>query len=189
MIIGILAFQGDFKLHENILNKLNIKTKLIKYKKQLEEIDGLIIPGGESTVMSKMLIRNNFDLCIKNFSKQHSIYGTCAGAILMSSKCSDVNIKNMSIVDVEVERNAWGRQIDSFSDKIELSFSKKFKFDATFIRAPKFTINNGDVEVLSKYKEEPVLIRNKKHLVSSFHPEIKEDLRIHKYFIEMISEK
>tara|TARA_Y100000996_G_scaffold76699_1_gene51589 strand:- start:281 stop:847 length:567 start_codon:yes stop_codon:yes gene_type:complete len=186
--IGILAFQGDFKLHESILKKLNVSPELIKNKEQLKDIDALIIPGGESTVISKMLIKNNFITSLKEFSKNKSIYGTCAGAILMSSNCNDERVNTLSIIDIEANRNAWGRQIDSFIDDIELSFSLDEKFAATFIRAPKFKIINNAVEVLSTYKKEPVLIRNKKHLISSFHPEVNDDLRIHKYFIEMIND-
>ena len=188
MKIGILAFQGDFKLHEKILNRLNVSVKLIRYKEELSEIKALIIPGGESTVISKMLVENNFISYLRDFSQKKSIYGTCAGAIIMSSLCSDKRVENISCIDIEVKRNAWGRQIDSFVADVQLNFSNDKKFEATFIRAPKFKVINNKADVLAVYKKEPVLIRNNKHLVSSFHPEVKDDLRIHEYFISMIDD-
>ena len=188
MKVGILAFQGDYKLHEYILHKLNVSTILVKYIEQLEGIDALIIPGGESTVMSKMIYENKFGLSLKEFSKNKSIYGTCAGSILMSSLCEDSRIKPLSIVGVQAIRNAWGRQIDSFCDDIKLSFSKNNKFVATFIRAPKLKLIDKNLKVLSFYKNEPILIRSNKHLLSSFHPEVSNDTRIHEYFIKMINE-
>ena len=186
MNIGILALQGDFLLHQKLLDKINISNILIKNLSELSEISGLIIPGGESTVISKMIDENNFFNALKEFSKRKPIYGTCAGAILMSSLLNDSKVMQLSVIDFEVIRNAWGRQIDSFSTDIELSFSDK-KFRATFIRAPKFICNNK-VNILAKYNDEPVLLRNNMHLVSSFHPEIGSDTRIHKYFIKMINE-
>ena len=189
MKIGILAFQGDYELHSKILNILDITSVYIKYKKQLNSIDGLIIPGGESTVISKMIYENNFENALKEFSMNKSIYGTCAGAILMSSLCEDARVKPLSLLGVEALRNAWGRQIDSFTDSVDLSFSKTNKFLASFIRAPKLKIIDTKLEVLSYYKNEPILVRSKKHLISSFHPEMNNDTRIHEYFIDMIHAK
>ena len=185
MLVGILAFQGDYFLHMQALDKLNVKHILVRDSKSLYKTDGLIIPGGESTVISKMIYRNNMNNDLIKYAKSNSIYGTCAGAIVMSSKINDHIVKPLKIINVQVMRNFWGRQIHSFSENIKLSFTKKY-FNATFIRAPKFKILSNDLTILSNMENEPILIRNKKHLISSFHPEIGNDLSIHEYFVKMI---
>ena len=188
MLIGILAFQGDYFLHQKILNKLKVNNKLVKNKKNLLDTNALIIPGGESTVISKFINSNMYSELIE-YSKKHSIYGTCAGAILMSSKVDDVRIRPLNIVNVESIRNSWGRQIDSFSSNIKLQFSKK-KYKASFIRAPKFRLLSEKIIVLSRLNNrDPILLRNKYHLISSFHPELGEDTRIHKYFLNMVNDE
>ena len=188
MLIGILAFQGDFALHQKILNKLNVKHILVKDSNSLFKTDGLIIPGGESTVMSKMIYKNSMDDDLIQYSKKHSLYGTCAGAIIMSSRINDAIVKPLKIMNVEIYRNSWGRQINSFTENIILSFSKPL-FKANFIRAPKIKVLSSNIKILSKIEEEPVLIREEQHLMSTFHPELGDDLRIHNYFLNMISDE
>ena len=189
MKIGILAFQGDFQLHQKILDKIHVSSILIKDINDLKNIDALIIPGGESTVISKMIIKYGFLKELIEFAKNKSIYGTCAGAILMSSSVDDKRVEPLKIIDVESIRNAWGRQIDSFSVNINLKFDSTKVFSATFIRAPKFICTNKNVQVLSSFKDNVVLLRNTKHLISSFHPEIGLDTRVHEYFVKMINGK
>ena len=184
MIIGVLALQGDYSLHAEILNKNKITNILIKDPLELSSIDGLIIPGGESTVILKLLNKFNFINALNKFSLKKNIFGTCAGAILMSKSTND-KLKTLNYINVKSFRNHWGRQINSFSDNVKLSFAKK-NFLAHFIRAPKFICKSSDLIILGKYENEPILIRNKKHLISSFHPEMTNDFLIHKYFINMV---
>jgi len=181
--VGILAFQGDFVLHSKILKKLNVENIFVKSIEDLNSSDALIIPGGESTVMSKMINLYNLSIPLQKYSLTKSIYGTCAGAILMSSKIKDPIVKPLKIIDVAVHRNSWGRQIDSFSQNISLDFSTK-KFIAKFIRAPKFKCLGKKLKVLASIDNEPILIESSRHLISSFHPELGNDTRIHNYFLK-----
>ena len=183
MKVGILAFQGDFSLHKKILNKLNVDSHYVRNVEDLSLSDALIIPGGESTVISKMIMLNKLNKPLQTYSLSKSIYGTCAGAIVMSSKIRDPIVKPLKIIDVEVYRNSWGRQIDSFSKNIKLEFSKK-KFTAKFIRAPKFKCIGKKLKILAHLNNEPILIESARHLISSFHPELGNDIRIHDYFLK-----
>ena len=183
MKVGILAFQGDFVLHSKILKKLNVENIFVKNAQDLNSSDALIIPGGESTVISKMINLNNLSKHLEEFSLTKSIYGTCAGAIVMSSKIKDPIVKPLKIIDVEVYRNSWGRQINSFTSNISLEFSSK-KFIAKFIRAPKFKCIGKKLKILANLDDEPILIESARHLISSFHPELGNDTRIHEYFLQ-----
>lgn len=190
MKVGILALQGDFCLHKNSLDNLNVKNIYVRNKEDLYDCNALIIPGGESTTMSLLIKSYKLYKPIMKFSKKNSLFGTCAGAILMSRESNDKRIINFGCVNVETNRNSWGRQIDSFNDEINLS--KEFKDDTivgSFIRAPKFNNFGADCRVLGKNNDEIVLIRNDMHLISSFHPEINQNnLSIHEYFLNMINE-
>tara|TARA_Y100001960_G_C14349882_1_gene668997 strand:+ start:116 stop:688 length:573 start_codon:yes stop_codon:yes gene_type:complete len=188
LIIGVLALQGDFKLHQRILNILNVKNILVKDISSLEQTSALIIPGGESTTIYKLLCKSKLYNKLIDYSKNCNIYGSCAGSILMSSKINDSIIKPLNLIDVEVFRNAWGRQIDSFTDSFYLSFSKKV-FKGFFIRAPKFKILSNKAKILSNISNEPILVKQGIHLISSFHPEIGIDTRVHEYFINMVKNK
>ena len=184
MLIGVLALQGDYSLHVEILNKNKINNILIKDPLELSIIDGLIIPGGESTVILKLLHKFNFVNTLNKFALKKNIYGTCAGAILMS-KSTDDKMKTLNYINVKSYRNYWGRQINSFTEDVKLNFSKK-SFLAHFIRAPRFVCESSDLTILGNYKDDPILIRNNKHLISSFHPEMTNDFSIHRYFINMV---
>ena len=185
MTIGVLALQGDFSLHSKILDRLNVKNILVRKKEDFDNINGLIIPGGESTVLSLLIKKFNLFNKIKNFSKNHCVYGTCAGAILMSKKCDDNKINTLSLINIMSFRNFYGRQIDSFTKSITVNFLKK-KINATFIRAPKFDCLSNDLDVLGKVDDNPVLIKKENMLVSSFHPELSNSTEVHKYFINMV---
>ena len=125
-MIGVLALQGNFFSHIQILNKLGYDSKLVKSSKDLDDIDGLIIPGGESTTMTKLIARENrFVKSIKSFSKKHPILGTCAGLILMSKNSFDDKVINFGIIDIESERNAYGRQVHSFDTRLDLDYNSK----------------------------------------------------------------
>ena len=189
MKVGILAIQGDFSLHRESLDDLGAESIYVRSSSDLKKCNSLILPGGESTTMSLLLSRYKLDKSICDFSTDHSIFGICAGSILMSKKSYDSRIENLDIIKMDSLRNAWGNQIDSFSDYIDFKSSLNIdKFNATFIRAPKFKNIDSSCEVLATYNSEPVLLKNKMHFAASFHPEIGNDTRILEYFLNFINE-
>lgn len=176
--IGVLALQGAFEKHQQMLHSMGIESLQVRHPSELFLIDGLILPGGESTVMQKQIKANQLEESLKKFARKRPIFGTCAGMILMSKGGI------LDCLDIAIKRNGYGRQIASFSTQLQF---KTKKIDAIFIRAPQITeINSIDVEVLAKNKEEPVLIRQGQYLAASFHPELTNDPTIHQYFIEMV---
>ena len=187
MNIGVLALQGAFTKHQDILFKLGINCSLIKYSSDLNNCDGLIIPGGESTAMSIQVERNGLRKPIKKFANNKSVFGTCAGMIMLSSKNISNNIKPLGLMKFSVNRNAWGRQVDSFTDTVRLDFDKKNDFEGVFIRAPKISSFEGNIKILATYNDEPVMITDGLHCVCSFHPEIGSDMRIHAYYLNQIN--
>jgi 5'-phosphate synthase pdxT subunit len=188
-MIGVLAFQGDFLEHINIVLKLNKECFKIKTKEDLDKITHLIIPGGESTVIGKFLRQTALDLEIKKRVENNSlaIYGTCAGAILLANEViSEQKINNLSLIDAALKRNAFGSQIDSFTAELDFSPNSK-TFSAVFIRAPKIVkYNQQACQVLVKKENEAVCLRQRRILISTFHPEISDFLDIHEYFITQI---
>ena len=188
MKVGILAIQGDFSLHRKSFDDLGVESIYVRSSSDLKKCNSLILPGGESTTMSLLLSRYKLDKSICDFSTDHSIFGICAGSILMSKKSYDSRIENLDIIKMDSLRNAWGNQIDSFSDYIDFKSSLNIdKFNATFIRAPKFKNIDSSCEVLATYNSEPVLLKNKIHFAASFHPEIGNDTRIFEYFLNFIN--
>tara|TARA_X000001036_G_scaffold143155_1_gene136020 strand:- start:415 stop:981 length:567 start_codon:yes stop_codon:yes gene_type:complete len=183
-MVGILALQGNYQMHFEMLKSLNVESMFVKTSEDLLNCNSLVIPGGESTVMSKMMTRYNLFDSIKEFSINHSVFGTCAGLILMANSTL-TNIKTLSIIDVDVSRNAWGRQINSFTDDIIVDIDKPKNYKATFIRAPKIKNQAKAVQTLGKLKKEPVMIRQGRHLATTFHPEMHGDTLIHEYFLNM----
>ena len=186
MKIGILALQGNFCQHKIVLDSLGIQNTYIYYPRQIDKCDALIIPGGESTTISKQIDNNQFRQTLYKFSITKPIFGTCAGMIMLSSTKPTDNMNPLNIMDFRIERNAWGRQVHSFATKINLNFDKKRNFHAVFIRAPKIKMIGNGVKVLATYKDEPILLTNGMHIVSSFHPEIGHDYRVHKFFLDQI---
>lgn len=173
MKIGLLALQGDYDKHNNILATLNMQAVLIKYPQQLEEISGLIIPGGESTTMTKLIDANGFRQPLLSFAQRAPILGTCAGLIMMASlQDADPRINPLGIIDATITRNAYGRQLDSFVDELTVNLEEQQTITATFIRAPQINTVGSDVEILASYNGEPVAIRQGKHIGLSFHPEL-----------------
>ena len=186
-MVGILAIQGNYQMHANMLDILNVENVFVKRASDLLKCSSLIIPGGESTVISKLMIKYNlFDL-VKDFSINHGVFGTCAGLIMMA-KNTLKDVKTLDIIDAEVLRNAWGRQINSFTEKIEIDFDKVYDFKATFIRAPKIINVSNSVKLLGSMNNEPVIIQQGRHLATTFHPEMHGDTLIHKYFLKMVGE-
>ena len=189
MNIGILALQGNYYQHKSALDILGIKNTLIRHAKQLDICDSLIIPGGESTTISKLIDNNKLRNILIDFAMNNPILGTCAGMIMLSTTVPTDNMVPLNIMDFQVKRNAWGAQVHSFTEDIYLDFDKDRSFHAVFIRAPKISRINKSMQVLSTYDNEPVLVSDGMHIVSAFHPEIGNDFRIHKYFINHINER
>lgn len=185
MLIGILALQGDFAEHKEILDKLKVQNILVKTKQDFEKIDGLIIPSGESTTIGKLLKKTGLgkQISIKVKKNNLAVFGTCTGAILLSKKIIGNKTFSLNLLDVTAERNSYGRQIDSFEEKIQTSFGT---VSASFIRAPRFKKIGKKVRVLGKIKKEPVIIRQGKILAAACHPEITSDTKLHKYFLGMV---
>ncbi len=187
--VGILSLQGAFKEHIKILEKCGVSAVEIRFPEQLDVVDALIIPGGESTTISRLLKKYKFRSRLNKFYKDGKpIFVTCAGLILIA-KNIDGEGRGLGYIDVDVKRNAYGRQIDSFEELLNINLDgsqngKKFK--SIFIRAPKILNIGKEVEVLGKFGQDAVLIRDNNIIASTFHPELTDDLRIHKYFINMI---
>jgi len=181
--IGILGLQGAFQKHQQLLEKLSVPTIIVRYPAQLKQCDGLIIPGGESTTMTKLIRQMELFEPIADFSKP--IFGTCAGAILLSDNSNDPRIDNFGKVPVTTIRNAYGRQVESFIQNITLDYNNT-TFPAVFIRAPKFKNLDNSIEVLASLNDKPIFLKYKNIILTSFHPELTDDTRIHQYFIDII---
>ena len=186
-MIGVLALQGNYQMHRVMLDSIGQENILVRSSEDLDCCNGLIIPGGESTVISKLLIRYGLLDSIKNFAKVNGVFGTCAGLILMTNYSSE-DIIGLDILNIDVSRNAWGRQIYSFTDSLNIDIPDKIKdFKATFIRAPKISSVGDSVKTLSYFNKEPVMVKQDLHLATTFHPEMHADSSIHKYFIDIIN--
>jgi 5'-phosphate synthase pdxT subunit len=184
MKIGVLALQGSVEEHIKMLEKCKVEAILIKAPHQLNEISGLIIPGGESTTIGKLIKKYGFDKEIKRrYLQGMPIYGTCAGAILLAKNIIDSNQPKLGLMDISIKRNEYGRQIDSFEANLNI-FDKSFK--GIFIRAPVISSIHDGCKILAEHDNKPVLIEQNNLLVSTFHPELTDDLRLHKYFIEKV---
>lgn len=182
--IGILALQGDTSLHSRALAKLRVSAKLIKKPGDFNNLDGLIIPGGESTTL--FYLAESFDLLstISEFAKNGGrVFGTCAGAILLAKKVINPHQRSLSLIDIEIKRNAYGRQLDSFESIGEGKKPLPAKLNMTFIRAPRIKSTGPDVNILAVHKNEPVLVQQNKILCATFHPELSAELDIYHYWL------
>lgn len=186
MKIGILALQGAFLEHQKILNNLNVENILVKTAEDLENIDGIILPGGESTAIGKLLRDFNILEPLKNKIKNgFPVFGTCSGMILLAKKITDSDISHLGTMDIEVKRNAYGRQLGSFETfETFKGIDKKIKM--VFIRAPYVNNFRKNVEVLATVNDHIVAVKEKNMLAISFHPELTEDTSIHKYFLNIV---
>jgi 5'-phosphate synthase pdxT subunit len=183
MTIGVLALQGDFDAHRKRLEELGAEVVLVKKSEQLNDIAGLVIPGGESSTFLKLLGKEGFAK-LKEFVLAKPTFGTCAGAILLARDVENPKQVGLGALDITVRRNAYGRQVDSsiregkfLSDPIEM----------VFIRAPKIERVGEGIEVIGTQGEDPVLVRQGKTLAATFHPELSEDTRIHQYFLTLVA--
>ena len=185
-LVGILGLQGDFSRHKDVLIHMGIETRLIRWPDELKECDGLILPGGESTTLGKLLHETDLFEAIQQFGRTKPIMATCAGLILLSTRISNDTMTTMGMISITVERNGYGRQVDSFIDAVEFHGTT---IEAVFIRAPKITACSKKVAVLARHGSDPVVVRQGKILACTFHPELTDDRTIQKYFIGMIADE
>lgn len=185
-VIGVVALQGAVEEHLKQVINTGSEAIMVKHPRQLKELDGLIIPGGESTAIGKLMAHYGFIEAIKDFSNQQKpIFGTCAGMVLVAKELEGSESAHLKIMDIVVKRNGFGRQIDSFEANIEIE-GMEAPFQAVFIRAP-YIISAGDqVEILARVDEKIVAARCDHLLVSAFHPELTDDNRFYKMFSEMV---
>jgi 5'-phosphate synthase pdxT subunit len=185
MKIGVLALQGDFDAHRIRLEELGAEVVLIKKAEQLDEIDGLVIPGGESGTFLKLLGEAGFEK-LKQFVIVKPTFGTCAGAILLASEVENPKQSGLGALDIRIRRNAYGRQIDSSIREGRLGNEP---LEMVFIRAPKIERVGPRVEVLATEGGDPVAVRQGKVMAATFHPELSADTRIHQAFLDLIPKK
>lgn len=188
LTVGVLALQGDFAKHVEALHSLNAQPKLVRYVRDLQNCDALIIPGGESTTILRHIEVNNLRNALEDFALKKPIFGTCAGLIVMSKKVISDEMHPFEWLNVTVLRNAYGRQYESFDAVIDAHLSPGIdqEIKAVFIRAPKITKIGKGVTVLAYHEEEPILVQQGHFLGASFHPELTEDLSVHKHFLSLI---
>ncbi len=186
--IGILALQGAVREHFVSLARAGAKPVAVKRTEQLEVLDALIIPGGESTTIGKLMVKYGFIEAVKDFAKQGKpVYGTCAGLIIVAKRIYEGTPSWLELMDVEARRNAFGRQQESFETSLDIvGFDKPFT--GVFIRAPWIEEAGPAVKVLAEYDGRIVMAEEKNILVTAFHPELTDDTRVHKYFIDMVRE-
>ena len=182
MTIGVLALQGDFDAHRKRLEELGAKVVLVKKPAQLDEIDGLVIPGGESGTFLKLLGEAGFEK-LKHFVRVKPTFGTCAGAILLAKEVDNPRQKGLGVLDIGIRRNAYGRQVDSSIREGEFRGEPA---EMVFIRAPKIERVGPDVEIIATEGDDPVAVRQGKVMAATFHPELSDDTRIHKAFLDLI---
>ncbi len=183
MKIGVLALQGDFDAHRKRLEELGAEVLLVKKPEQLDDIAGLVIPGGESSTFLKLLGEEGFAK-LKDFVRVKPTFGTCAGAILLANEVENPKQAGLGALDITIRRNAYGRQVDSsiregqfLNDPIEM----------VFIRAPKIERVGQGIEVVATEGRDPVMVRKGKTLAATFHPELSDDARIHRYFLDLVA--
>jgi 5'-phosphate synthase pdxT subunit len=183
--IGILALQGDFEAHKRAVERAGGDPVEVRTKSDLDAIDGLIIPGGESTTMLKMLAEEDLFEPLRRFGRTKPIFGTCAGAILLAKEVLNPRQDSLELMDLTVERNAYGRQIDSRIAQLELDGES---LEAVFIRAPVIRKAGSGSHVLMSYNGDPVLVEQGNHMAATFHPELAGGAAIHRRFVEKVAE-
>ena len=192
MKIGVLALQGDFAEHIVMLKELSVEASEVRLPEHLNNLDGLIIPGGESTTIGKLAVAYTLMEPLKQFGLRRAIWGTCAGAIFLSK---DVSREQplLGLMDIKVERNAFGRQVDSFEADLDISELKQATgtdeaFHAVFIRAPIIESVSGDAKIIASLPDGRIVAAQQGHfLATSFHPELTGDMRFHQYFLSLVN--
>ncbi|MGI8990586.1 MAG: pyridoxal 5'-phosphate synthase glutaminase subunit PdxT [Bryobacteraceae bacterium] len=190
--VGVLALQGDFGAHGKALAQAGAEPVFVRTARDLSGIDGLIIPGGESTTMLKLLRAENMVEPLQEFGRSHPIFGTCAGVILLAKAVSNPVQESLGLLDLDVERNGYGRQIDSRVATLEPSedfgarTGGRGNLEAVFIRAPIIRRVGPKGRVLAEYRGNPVLLEQGGHLAATFHPELTSDSRVHELFLSKL---
>jgi len=191
--VGLLTLQGDFDKHRQAFGALGQETFDVRRPDELEAVSCLVIPGGESTTLTRLMDRVGLREPLRDFAAHHPVMGTCAGLIMLASrltgeKRSDFGVAPLGLLDCTVMRNGYGRQIDSFTAPISLDQldGSRDSFPAVFIRAPRVTAVGPEIEVVASYRDEPVVIRQGRLLGIAFHPELTDNLRVHRAFLELL---
>lgn len=186
-LAGVLALQGAFREHIAMLGRLGVQTRELRQQKDCAGIDALVIPGGESTTMGKLLVElEMLEPLKKAIEGGMPVYGSCAGLILLCREIENSTQPSLAVLDATVRRNAFGRQVDSFEAMLPVDGLGEDAFPAVFIRAPVICRTGPGVKVLAKVGEQAVAVRQDKILATSFHPELTGDTRLHKYFLSML---
>jgi 5'-phosphate synthase pdxT subunit len=181
--IGVLALQGDFDAHRKAIERAGGQAVEVRTAAQLDSCDGLIVPGGESTTMLKLLEIESLTEPLRRFAAAKPIFGTCAGAILLAHSVTGPVQPSLNLIDIDVQRNAYGRQIDSRVAHVD---AQGRDMEAVFIRAPKILRVGAGGRVLATYNGDPVWVEQGRHMVTTFHPELTQELRVHQRFLELI---
>jgi 5'-phosphate synthase pdxT subunit len=190
MTIGVLALQGDFDAHRRRLEELGAEVVLVKKPEQLDEIDGLVIPGGESGTFLKLLGEEGFEK-LKQFVRLKPTFGTCAGAILLATEVENPKQVGLGAIDIRIRRNAYGRQVDSSIRQGRFMPEKPGNppLEMVFIRAPKIERVGAGVEVIATEGEDAVAVRQGRVMAATFHPELSEDTRVHQAFLDLVTNR
>ena len=191
--VGLLTLQGDYEKHRQIFTSLGVETMGVRRPAELDQVSGLVIPGGESTTLTRLMDRVQLRQPLLDFAVDHPVMGTCAGLIMMSHTLADENFKDygvapLGMLDCTVLRNGYGRQIDSFTAPVGIDVldGSSEEFAAVFIRAPRIVDVGAKADVVAAYRGEPVAVRQGHLLGMTFHPELTDDSRIHRAFLSMI---
>lgn len=187
-VIGVLALQGAYAAHARALSDIGVEARIVRRPEEIEGLDGLILPGGESTTFLKHLERDGFFDVLQEFVRTKPTFGTCAGAILLATRVENPYQASLTAMDMTVERNAYGRQIDSAILTAPTALPGG-DIEMVFIRAPRISRVGSEVEVLAERDGNPVLVRQGRLLAATFHPELSVDRRVHKLFVDMVREE
>ena len=186
MIVGILALQGGFALHQEKFSELGVQTKLVVSPQDLQGIVGLVLPGGESSTMVKNTT-DEFWKEIKAFSRDYPLWGVCAGSILLANRVENPTQPSLGVMDIAIQRNAYGSQNDSFIADINVKLAEETMVECIFIRAPKILRIGDTVSALATYNADPVMVEQTPHIATTFHPELSDGVEFHEYFIGKLS--
>ena len=185
MRIGVLAIQGDYEAHKAVLERLGAEVALVRKPEQLDGIDAIVIPGGESSTFLNFLSEHGFLEKLRDFVHTKPTFGTCAGAILLAKEVENPPQQSLGALDIRIRRNAYGRQIDSSIRETPTNLGEK-PLEMVFIRAPRITATGKLVEVLARKDGDPVLVREGKIMAATFHPELSNDTRVHEEFLKLV---
>lgn len=185
MRVGVLAIQGDYEAHKARLEQLGAEVTLVRKPEQLDAIDAIIIPGGESSTFLNFLVERGFLEKLRDFVSTKPTFGTCAGAILLAREVENPPQQSLGALDIRIRRNAYGRQIDSSIREASTKLAGG-PLEMVFIRAPRITKTGKGVEVLASENGDPVLVRQGKIMAATFHPELSEDTRVHQEFLKLV---